>query len=141
MPAVVRWLIEDRLPELAVTGIARDHRVPHAPAAFRGFPGRRADARLLVHLRLAWPQVMTERAVLRLVLEQGSGHLHDHALTSRCASTARSGHAQERGSYHKFGLSVRCLDTRLTQDQLATQPIPASLGTRGPGGSAVASAE
>ena len=45
-----------------------------------------ADARRPAHLRLAGPQLMTERAALRLVLEQGNGHLNDHARTSRHAS-------------------------------------------------------
>jgi hypothetical protein len=34
-----------------VAGSAGDQRVPHAPSAYRSFPGRPADARLLVHLR------------------------------------------------------------------------------------------
>jgi hypothetical protein len=38
------------------------------------------------HLRLARPQLVTERAALRLVLEQRNGHLNDHAWTSRNAS-------------------------------------------------------
>jgi hypothetical protein len=34
---------------------------------------------------------MTERAALRLVLEQRNGHLRDHALACRYASTTCSG--------------------------------------------------
>jgi hypothetical protein len=34
----------------------------------------------LAHLSLAGPQLVTERAALWLVLEQGSGHLNDHVL-------------------------------------------------------------
>jgi len=55
VPAVVRGLVERRLPELVVAGIAGDHHVSHAPAALGGFPGRRADARLPAHPRLARP--------------------------------------------------------------------------------------
>ena len=46
VPAVVRGLIERRLPQLIMAGRTDDHRVAHAPTACRGFPGRRADARL-----------------------------------------------------------------------------------------------
>jgi len=74
MPAVVRGLVERRLPELVVAGVAGDHHMPHAAAAFCGFPGGCADARFPAHPRLAWPQLMTERAALRFVLEQRSGH-------------------------------------------------------------------
>jgi hypothetical protein len=84
--AVVRGLVELRLPQLIVAGSAGDHRVPHAPAACRGFPGRCADARLPAHLRPARPQLMTERAAFWLVLEQRNGHLNDHARTGRYAS-------------------------------------------------------
>ena len=45
-----------------------------------------ADARRPAHLRLAGPQLVTERAALRLVLEQRNGHLNDHARTSGYAS-------------------------------------------------------
>ena len=63
-----------------------EHHVPHAPSAYCGFPGRCADARLPAHLRLAGPELVTERAGFRLVLEQRNGHLNDHAQTSRHAS-------------------------------------------------------
>ena len=39
MPAVVRGLVERRLPQLIMAGRAGDHRMTHAPAACRGFPG------------------------------------------------------------------------------------------------------
>jgi hypothetical protein len=87
VPAVVRRLEEHRLPELVVAPVARDCYVSHAAAAPGGLPGRLADARLPAHLRLAGPQLVTERAALWLVLEQRSGHLDDHALTSLIAST------------------------------------------------------
>jgi len=86
VPAVVRGIVERRLPQLIVAGSAGDHRMAHAPAACRGFPGRPADARLPAHLRLTGPQLMTERAAFRLILEQRNGHLNDHARASRYAS-------------------------------------------------------
>ena len=86
VPAVVRRLVEHRLPELVVAAVAGDPDVSHAAAAPGRFPGRRADARRPAHLRLARPQRVTERAVFRLVLEQRNGHLNDHARTSRDAS-------------------------------------------------------
>jgi len=86
VPAVVRRLEEHRLPELVVAAVACDPDVSHAAAAPGGLPGRLADARRPAHLRLAGPQLVTERAALRLVLEQGNGNLNDHARTSRYAS-------------------------------------------------------
>ena len=86
MPAVVRRLEEHCLPELVVAAVACDPDVSHAAAAPGGFPGRLADARRPAHLRLAGPQLVTERAAHWLVLEQGNGHLNDHARTSRYAS-------------------------------------------------------
>jgi len=86
VPAVVRGLVERGLPQLIMAGIAGDHRVPHAPSACRGFPGRCADARLPAHLRPAGPELVTERAGFRRVLEQRNGHLNDHARASRYAS-------------------------------------------------------
>ena len=94
MPAIVRGLVERRLPQLTVAGSAGDHRVPHAPPACRGFPGRPADARLPAHLRLARPQLVTERAAFRLVLEQRNGHLDDHARTSRSTSMITAGRSE-----------------------------------------------
>jgi hypothetical protein len=86
MPAVVRRLEEHCLPELVVAAVARDPDVSHAAAAPGRFPGWLAEARCPAHLRLAWPQLVTERAVLWLVLEQRNEHLDDHALTSRYES-------------------------------------------------------
>jgi hypothetical protein len=86
VPAVVRWLVERRLPQLIMAGSAGDHRMTHAPAACRGLPGWPADTRLPAHLRLTGPELVTERAVFRLVLEQRNRHLNDHAGTSRYAS-------------------------------------------------------
>ena len=79
----MRRLVEHRLPELVVAAVAGDPDMAHAAAAPGRFPGRRADARLPAHLRLARPQFMSERAELWLVLEQRNGHLNDHARTSR----------------------------------------------------------
>jgi hypothetical protein len=74
VPAVVRRLEEDRLPELVVAAVAGDHDVAHAAAAPGGFAGRLAQARLPAHLRPAGPQLVTERAVLGLVLEHRDGY-------------------------------------------------------------------
>lgn len=87
VPAVVRWLVEHCLPELVVAAVALDPDVSHAAAAPGRFPGRLTDARRPAHLRHAGPQLMAERAALRFVLEQRNGHLNDHAVTSRYAST------------------------------------------------------
>ena len=46
----------------------------HAPAALACFPRCRADIRLPPDLRHARPQLVTERAVLRLVIEHGYEH-------------------------------------------------------------------
>ena len=70
VPAVVRRFEEHRLPELVVAPIAGDLDVAHAAAAPGRFPGRCADARRPAHLRLARPQLMSERAALGSVLEQ-----------------------------------------------------------------------
>jgi hypothetical protein len=88
MPAVVRGLVERRLPELVVAGVAGHHHVSHAPPAFRCFPGRCADARLPAYPRLTWPKLVAEWAALRFIIEQGYGHSGDHALAGRKASTA-----------------------------------------------------
>jgi hypothetical protein len=65
-----------------VAAVARDSDVSHAAAAPGRLPGRLADARRPAHLRLAGPQLVTERTGFRLILEQRSGHLNDHVLTS-----------------------------------------------------------
>jgi hypothetical protein len=82
VPAVVRPFEEHRLPELVVAAVARDSDVSHAAAAPGSLPGRLAYARPPAHLRLAGPQLVTERTGFRLVIEQRSGHLNDHVLTS-----------------------------------------------------------
>ena len=71
------------------SGCTRPGRVPSAAAPGR-FPGWLAEARCPAHLRLAWLQLVTERAVLWLVLEQRNGHLGDPALTSRYESMVRA---------------------------------------------------
>ena len=58
----------------------------HAAAAPSRLPGRLADARCPAHLRLAGPQLVSERAALWFVLEQKNRHLDDHVRTSRYAS-------------------------------------------------------
>jgi hypothetical protein len=82
VPAVVRRFEEHRLPELVVAAGARDSDVSHAAAAPGSLPGRLAEARCPANLCLAGPQLVTERTGFRLVLEQRSGHLNDHSLTS-----------------------------------------------------------
>jgi hypothetical protein len=57
-----------------VAGLAGHQQMPHAPAAFGAFLGGRADARLPADPGLTRPQWVTERAVLRLVLEKGQRH-------------------------------------------------------------------
>jgi hypothetical protein len=74
MADVVGWLVERRLPEVIVAGIAAHPDVAHTPAALGSLLGRRADARRPAHLALTRPELMTVRAVFRLVLEQGNGH-------------------------------------------------------------------
>jgi hypothetical protein len=87
VPAVVRWLEEHRLPELVVAAVAGDQDVTHATAAPGSVAGRFTQARLPAHLRLAGPQLVTEWAAFRLILEHRDGHLNDHALTGSYAST------------------------------------------------------
>ena len=87
VPAVMRRLVEHCLPELVVAAVAGDPDVSHAAATPGRFPGQLADARRPAHLRPARPQLVTERAVFRLVIEQRDGHLNDHAWTGRSAST------------------------------------------------------
>jgi hypothetical protein len=82
VPAVVRRFEEHRLPELVVAAVARDPDVSHAATTSGRLSGRLAEARRPAHLRLAGPQLVTERTGFRLVLEQRSGHLNDHAPTS-----------------------------------------------------------
>jgi hypothetical protein len=59
VPAVVRRLVEHRLPELVVAAVADDSHVSHAAAAPGRFPGRLADARVQLTCALpghsAWP--------------------------------------------------------------------------------------
>jgi hypothetical protein len=82
VPAVVRRFEEHRLPELVVAAVAGDQDVSHAAVAAGSFAGRFAQARFPAHLRLAGPQLVTERGALGLVLEHRDGHLNDQALTS-----------------------------------------------------------
>ena len=79
VPAVVRRFEEHRLPELVVAAGARDPDVSHTATTPGRLPGRLAEARCPAHLRSAGPQLVTERTGFRLVLEQRSGHLNDHA--------------------------------------------------------------
>jgi hypothetical protein len=90
----VRRLVEHRLPELVVAAVDSD--VSHAAPAPGRFPGRLADARRPADLRLARPQMMTERAALRPVFEQRNGHLNDHTRTSRYASMITVGRIRIR---------------------------------------------
>jgi hypothetical protein len=86
VPAVVWRFEEYRLPELVVAAGARDPDVSHAAAAPGRLPGRLAEAQRPAHLRLAGPQLVTVRAGFRLVIEQRSEHLNDHARTGCHAS-------------------------------------------------------
>ena len=74
MAYVVRRFVEHRLSELVVAGVAGYSHVSHTPATLGSLLSWHADARLPAHLSPARPELMTERAALRLVLEQGSGH-------------------------------------------------------------------
>ena len=74
MPAVVRRLVERRLSELVMAGVAHDSHVSHAPAALPRLPSWHADTRRPAHLALARPKLVPERAALRLVIEHGYGH-------------------------------------------------------------------
>ena len=71
-----------------------------------------ADARRPAHLRPARPQLVTERAALRLVLEQRNGHLNDHARTSRYASmiTAAGSEPGPGGVGPGAGIRTGCAD-------------------------------
>jgi hypothetical protein len=77
-----------------VAAVAGDQDVAHAAAAAGRFAGRFTQARFPAHLRLAGPQLVTEWAVLGLILEHRDGHLNDHALTSSDASTTTMTSAQ-----------------------------------------------
>src|ERR1700722_1864835 len=88
-PDVVRRLVERRVPELGVAGLAGHLQVPHAPAAFGSFARRRADTGFPADPGLARPQRMAERAVLRLVLEQGHRHKDDHVSVQVLALVRR----------------------------------------------------
>ena len=70
----MRRFKEHRPPELVIAGVAGDSHVSHAPAAPGSLACRRAYTRHPAHLALARPQLMAERAALRLVLEHGNGH-------------------------------------------------------------------
>src|SRR5271166_5121323 len=85
MPDVMRRLVERGLPELIVAGSAGHPDVAHAAAAFGSLPGRRADAGLPADLGVAGPQLMTERAILRLVFENNYWHENDHAQAGGCS--------------------------------------------------------
>ena len=96
---VVRRLVERRLPELVTAGVAEDQEVPNAPAMLSCFPCRPADAGFPPDLWHAGPQLVTERAVLRLVIEQRYRHkmicparrpsvVHDRRRAAASAATA-----------------------------------------------------
>lgn len=70
----MRRLIEHRPPELVIAGITGDSHVSHTPATHGSLARWRADAGHPAHLTLTRPELMTERAALGLVLEQGNGH-------------------------------------------------------------------
>jgi hypothetical protein len=74
MVDVMRWLVEHRLPELVMAGITEHQKVPQAPATFGCLPRRGTDAGFPADLSLARPELMAERAVLRLIIEQRYRH-------------------------------------------------------------------
>jgi len=106
VPAVVRRFEEHRVPELVVAAAAGDLGVSRAAAAPGGLPGRLAQARRPAELRLAGPQLVTERAGFRLVLEQRSGHLNDHVPASCRASM----------------IIVTCTDDRYQDQPVVSRP-------------------
>ena len=112
VPAVVRRLEEHRLPELIVAAVARDPDVSRAAAAPGRFPGHFADARLPADLRLARPQLVTERAAFWLVLEQRNGHLKDHGLASGYASiiTVAGSEPSPGGLGPSTAIRAKCAD-------------------------------
>ena len=65
----MRGLVERRVPELLVAGLARHPHMAHAPATLGTFPGWRADTGLPADARHAGPQPVTERASFWLVFE------------------------------------------------------------------------
>ena len=72
-------LVEDRLSELVMTGVAHDPDVSHAPAALGSLTSWSADARRPAHLTLTRPELMTERAAFRLFSNKETGVKDDHA--------------------------------------------------------------
>jgi hypothetical protein len=92
----MRRLVERRIPELLVAGLARHPHVPHAPAVLGSLPGRRADAGFPADPRHARPQRMTERAAFWLVFE--NRYRHGTVMPRRAA-----GHAGgRRSSDHRY---------------------------------------
>jgi hypothetical protein len=71
---VVRRLVERRLPELVVACIAEHQEMPHAATALRCLPRRCTDAGFPAYLGHTGPKLVTERAVVWLVIEQRYGH-------------------------------------------------------------------
>jgi hypothetical protein len=117
VPAVVRRLEEHRLPELLMAAGARDLDVSHAAAACGRLPGRLAEAWCPAHLCVAGPQLVTERAGFRLVLEQRNGHLNDHCLTggheSMTIVTCTEDRYEDPGPCRVTTQRVRCSMARM----------------------------
>ena len=74
VPYVMWRLVEHRAPELLVTGVTRYPQMSQSPAPLSCFPRCRADTGLPPDLGHAGPQLVTERAVFRLVIEHSYGH-------------------------------------------------------------------
>ena len=113
MVDVMRRLVEHRVPELVVAGVTRHPEVPHAPTALGSFTGCRADAGFPPYLRHAGPQLVTERAALRLVIEHGYGHEDDHARTGRFSvvpwnnrAAAKCSNRTDRQRPHMTGIGL-----------------------------------
>ena len=82
MVDVMRRLVEHRVPELVVAGVTRHPGCPMPRPRSAASRGCRADAGFPPYLRYAGPQLVTERAALRLVIEHGYGHEDYHVRTS-----------------------------------------------------------
>jgi hypothetical protein len=90
-------LVEGCGPALALALEAVQPQMPHSPAAGSRLPGRHADTRAPPDLDQARTQFVTERAALRLMLEQEGGHEHSMpgmikttlGLHAECAARGR----------------------------------------------------
>ena len=123
MPAVVGRFEEHRLLGLVVAAVARDADVSHAATTPGSLPGRLAEARCPAHLRLAGPQLVTERTKFGLIFEQRNGHLNDHSLTgcheSMIIVTCTDDRYREQAPAVSQFNGVRCLYSRVPRSSAA----------------------